>query len=158
MPFRFSNIPASFQGYINKILIKKLDIFVVVYLNDILIHIENLRQLHIKEVWWVLEQLRKYGLYANLKKCWFHEDEVQFLGFVISTQEIKMELERIEAIKNWPKPQSVRDIQMFLGFANFYRRFIKNFSRIVAPITIMLWTTGNKDLVPRLVDMKRIRI
>ncbi len=90
----------------------------------------------------VLEQLRKHGLYANLKKCRFHEDEVRFLGFVVSAQGIKMEEERIEAIQDWPEPQSVRDIQVFLGFANFYKRFIKNFSRIAAPFTSMLQTTN----------------
>ncbi len=76
MPYGFSNISTSFQGYINKILAEKLDIFVVIYLNDILIYTEDLGQPHVKEVQWVLEQLWKHGLSANLKKCRFHEDEV----------------------------------------------------------------------------------
>ncbi len=76
MPFGLSNAPASFQGYINKIHAEKLDIFVVVYLDDILIYIEDPSQPHVDVVRWVLEQLRKHGLYANLKKCRFHEDEV----------------------------------------------------------------------------------
>ncbi len=141
MPFGLSNVPASFQGYINKILAEKLDIFVVVYLDDILIYTEDSGQPHVEAVQWVLEQLRKHGLYANLKKCRFHEDEVRFLGFVVSAQGIRMEEERIEAVRDWPEPQSVRDIQVFLGFANFYRRFIKNFNRIAAPLTSMLRTT-----------------
>ncbi len=86
----------------------------------------------------VLEELRKHGLYANLKKCQFYEDEIQFLSFVISAQRIKIEEEKIEAVKAWPKPQSVRDILVFLGFAKFYRRFIQNFSRIAALLTSML--------------------
>ncbi len=110
MPFGFSNAPASFQGYINNILAEKLDIFIVVYLDDILIYIEDPGQPHVKAVQWVLEQLQKNGLYANLKKCQFHEDEVQFLGFVVSAQGIRMEEEKIEAIRDWPEPQSVRDI------------------------------------------------
>ncbi len=60
------------------------------------------------------------------------------MGFVVSAQGIRMEEERIEAVRDWPEPQSVRDIQVFLGFANFYRRFIRNFSRIAAPLTSML--------------------
>ncbi len=84
MPFGLSNAPASFQGYINKLLAKKLDIFVVVYLDDILIYTEDPGRPHVDAVWWVLEQLRKHGLYANLKKCRFHEDEVWFLGFFVS--------------------------------------------------------------------------
>ncbi len=74
------------------------------YLDDILIYTEDLGQLHVKAVRWVLEQLRKHGLYANLKKCHFHENEVQFLGFVVLAQSIEIEEERIEAIRDWPKP------------------------------------------------------
>ncbi len=76
MPFGLSNTLASFQGYINKILTKKLDIFVIVYLNNILIYTEDAGQPYVKAVQWVLKQLRKHGLYANLKKCRFHKDEV----------------------------------------------------------------------------------
>ena len=142
MPFGLSNAPASFQGYINKILAEKLDIFVIVYLDDILVYTEDAGQPHVDAVRWVLEQLRKHGFYANLKKCRFHQDEVRFLGFVVSAQGIRMEEERIEAVKAWAEPKSVRDIQVFLGFANFYRRFIKGFSKIAAPLTSMLKTTA----------------
>ncbi len=64
------------------------------------------------------------------------------MGFVVSAQGIKMEEERIEAVRDWPEPQSVRNIQMFLGFANFYRGFIRNFSRIAAPLISMFRTTN----------------
>ncbi len=84
MPFGLSNALASFQDYINKILAEKLDIFVVMYLDDILIYTEYPDQPHMDAVRWVLEQLQKHSLYVNLKKCWFYEDEVQFLGFVVS--------------------------------------------------------------------------
>ncbi len=138
MPFGLSNAPASFQGYINKILAEKLDIFIVIYLNDILIYIEDPGQPHVEIVQWVLEQLQKHCFYANLNKYWFHEDEVRFLGFVILAQGIRMEEERIKAVEDWPESQSVRDVEEFLGFANFYRKFIRNFSRIAAPLTSML--------------------
>lgn len=100
--FRLSNAPASFQGYINKIFAEKLDIFVIVNLNDILIYTEDPGQPHVEAVRWVLDQLRKNSLFANLKKCRFHQDEVWFLGFVVSAQGIRMEEERIEAVKTWP--------------------------------------------------------
>ena len=74
MPFRLSNAPASFQGYINKILTGKLNIFVIIYLNDILIYTKDPGQAHVDAVWSVLEKLRKNGLFANLKKCHFHKD------------------------------------------------------------------------------------
>ncbi len=99
MPFGLSNAPASFQGYINKILAEKLDIFVVVYLDDIVIYTKDPGKPHVDAIQWVLEQLQKHGLYANLKKFQFHEDEIQFLDFVVLAQEIRMEEERIEAVK-----------------------------------------------------------
>ncbi len=88
-----------------------------------------------------LETAPKTRSFANLKKCRFYKDEVRFLGCVVSAQGIKMEEERIKTVKIWLEPQSVRDIQVFIGFANFYRRFIKNFSRIATPLTSMPKTT-----------------
>ena len=146
MPFGLSNAPASFQDYINKILAEKLDIFIIVYLDNILIYTKDQGQGHVEAVRWVLDLLKKNGLFANLKKCRFHKDEVRFLGYVVSSQGIRMEDERIEAVRNWPEPKSVRDIQVFIGFANFYRRFIQGFSKIAAPLTSMLKTTGSSDL------------
>ena len=94
------------------------------YLDDILIYTEDAGQVHVEAVWRVLGELRKHGLFANLKKCRFHQQEVRFLGYVVSSQRIRMEEERIDAVKAWPKLKSVRDIQVFIGFANFYQRFI----------------------------------
>ena len=148
MPFGLSNAPASFQGYINKILAKKLDVFVIVYLDDILIYTEDEGQGHVEAVRWVLDLLRKNGLFANLKKCRFHQDEVRFLGYVVSAQGVRMEDKRIEAVRNWPEPKSVKDIQVFLGFANFYRRFIQGFSKIAGPLTSMLRTTRSAENSP----------
>ena len=149
MPFGLSNAPASFQGYINKILVEKLDIFDIVYLNDIFIYTEDQGRGYVEAMRWVLDILRKNGLFANLKKCWFHKDEVQFLGYVVLSQGIRMEDERIEAVQNWPEPKSVRDIQVFIGLVNFYRQFIRGFSKIAAPLTSMLKTTRSLDLAQR---------
>ena len=121
MFFGFSNTLATFQGYVNKILAEKLDVIVIVYLDNILIYIENPGQLHIEAVCWVLDQLRKYSLFANLKKCRFHQDEICFLGYVMSSKDINIEAKKIEVVKKWPEPKSVRDIQVFLGFTNFYQ-------------------------------------
>ena len=142
MPFGLFNTPATFQGYVNKILAEKLDFFVIVYLDDILIHMEDSGQAHVEAVWWVLENLRKHGLFANLKKCRFQQDEIRFLSYVVSAQGVQMEDERIETVKSWPEPKSVRDIQVFIGFANFYRRFIQGFSKIAAPLTSMFKTSS----------------
>ena len=110
MPFGLSNALATFQEYVNKILAEKFDIFVIIYLDDILIYTEDPRQPHIEAVCWVLDQLQKHSLFANLKKCWFHQDEVRFLEYVVLSKGISMEAERIEVVKDWPEPKSVRDI------------------------------------------------
>ena len=103
---------------------KKLDIFVIVYLNDILIYTKDLGQAYVNAVWRVLEELKKNGLLTNPKKCRFHKDKVCFLGYVMSAQGVQIEEERIDVIKNWPEPKSIHNIQVFLDFANFYCRFI----------------------------------
>ena len=110
MPFGLTNALATFQGYINKILAKKLDVFVIVYLDDIFIYSEDESKGHVQAVHWVLNQLQKFSLYANLKKCQFHQEEVQFLGYIASLRGIHIEDKRIKAVKQWPKPKSVRDI------------------------------------------------
>ena len=120
MPFGLTNAPASFQGYINKIFAEKLDIFVIVYLDNILIYRVDDGDKHVLVVQWVLEQLREFSLFAKLKKCQFHQEKVRVLGYVVFSKGIRIEDKRIEAVKQWLEPQSVRDIQMFLGFANFY--------------------------------------
>ena len=85
MPFGLFNPSVSFQGYINKILAEKLDIFVIVYLDDIFIYIEDPGQGYVEAVRWVLDLLRKNGLFANLKKCQFYKKEMQFLVYIVSS-------------------------------------------------------------------------
>ena len=89
-------------------------------------------------------------MFANLKKCRFHKKEVRFLCYVVLSQSIWMEDERIKAVKNWTEPKSVQDIQIFIGFANFYRQFIWGFSKIAAPLTSILKMTRSSDSAPRL--------
>ena len=101
-----------------------LDIFVIVYLDDILIYTEDPGQLHVEAVCWVIDQLRKYLLFANLKKCCFHQDEICFLEYIASSKGINMKAKRIEEVKEWFELKLVQDIQVFLGFANFCRQFI----------------------------------
>ena len=99
MPVGLTNAPATFQGYINKILMEKLDIFDIVYLDNIFIYIKDKSEGHVQAGRWVLNQLRKFLLYANLKKCRFYQEEVWFLGYIVSSQGICMEDERIKAVK-----------------------------------------------------------
>ena len=89
-PFRLLNTPASFQDYINKILVKKLNVFVIVYLNDILIYTKDSSQAYVNTVCWVLNELRKHGFFAKLKKCWFYKNEVRFLRYVVSAHKVQI--------------------------------------------------------------------
>ena len=124
MSFGLFNIPASFQGYINKITAKKLNIFIIVYLDNIFIYIKYSGQVYINAFWSDLKKLRKYDLIVNLKKCRFYKEKVRFLGYVVSVKRVQMEDERIKGVKNWPETKSIHDIQVFCGFPNFYQCFI----------------------------------
>jgi len=137
MPFGLANAPATFQAYINRAMQGLLDVVCVVYLDDILIFSQN-KEEHRGHVEQVLNQLRKFGLYANLSKCEFETQSVEFLGFIVDTEGVKMDQRRVDTIKDWPTPTTVRELQVFLGFANFYRRFIAGYSKIAAPMTSLL--------------------
>jgi len=137
MPFGLTNAPASMQAYANDCLRDYLDLFCIVYLDDILIYSNTLEE-HVVHVRQVLARLHEYGLSCKREKCEFHTSSLSFLGFVISPSGISMDPDRITAITEWPAPMNVHDIQVFLGFANFYRRFVDGFSRVVSPITILL--------------------
>ena len=134
MPFGLSNAPAAFQRFVNEVFADLLDVCVVVYLDDILIYSDNPdeHRAHVREV---LRRLRKHHLYARADKCEFHAESVEYLGYILSREGLTMAESKIKAILDWPEPRKVRDIQSFLGFANFYRRFIHNYSEIVLPLT-----------------------
>lgn len=137
MPFGLTNAPASFQAYINEALHGLLDHICVAYMDDILIYSESSEE-HAKHVRLVLERLRKYKLYVKLSKCAFDTHQVDFLGYRIGVAGVSMDPSRVRAIEEWPTPKSFREIQVFLGFANFYRGFIYRYSAVVAPITDLL--------------------
>lgn len=133
MPFGLSNAPATWQHFINKIFADMVDVSVVVYLDNILIFSNNPEdhKQHIKEV---LKRLRNNKLYASPDKCEFHKTLVEYLGFHISMDGLTMDHSKVQVIQDWPEPRKVKDVQSFLGFANFYRRFIHAYSEIVAPL------------------------
>jgi len=134
MPFSLTNAPAAFQRFINTIFADMLDVCVVVYLDNILIYSEDMEshQQHVREV---LRRLQLHGLFAKLEKCEFHSDSVEYLGYCLSPDGLTMSPDKIQTISDWPEPRKVKDIQSFLGFANFYRRFIFNSLDIVVPLT-----------------------
>lgn len=132
--FGLCNAPAAFQHFMNDIFKDMLGIIVIIYLDDILIFSEN-EQDHIQHVRAVLQRLQDNDLFVNPKKCSFHLDHTEFLGYIISPRGLSMDKVKVDAVTSWPTPMKARDIQVFLGFANFYRRFIPNYSQIVKPLT-----------------------
>ncbi|XP_053571958.1 maestro heat-like repeat-containing protein family member 1 [Bombina bombina] len=146
MPFGLCNAPATFQYFINDIFRDLLDVCLVIYLDDILIYSNNMEDRK-KHVLWVLSRLRTHHVYAKLEKCSFHTEEITFLGYKITSSGVKMEDGKIDTILKWPTPTNRKQVQRFLGFANFYRKFIKGFSKIAKPLcrltgtqTRFLWT------------------
>jgi transposase InsO family protein len=133
MPFGLCNAPGTFQSYINNSVREYLDVFCTAYLDDILVFSDNEEE-HTEQVLKVLQRLRERGLQLDIDKCEFDVKEVKYLGLIISTDGVKMDPEKLEAIENWETPRSAADIQAFLGFANFYRRFIANFSALTRPL------------------------
>ena len=134
MPFRLTNAPTAFQHLMNNIFSDLLDICILVYLDNILIYSDTLEEHrhHIREV---LLQLWNNKLYIHGDKCSFHEDIVEYLGFILSSNGLSMDPSKVSAILEWLEPHKVKDIQSFLGFANFYRRFISDYSKITVLLT-----------------------
>ncbi len=137
MPFGLVNSPSVFQAFINDVFRDMLNRWVIVYIDDILIYSDSYED-HVKQVRAVLQRLLAHQLYAKLEKCEFNLTSVSFLGYVISSGGVTMEDQKVQAVIDWPQPVTVKELQRFLGFANFYRRFIRNFSTVAAPMTAML--------------------
>lgn len=134
MPFGLTNAPSTFMRLMNEVFRPFIGKFVVVYLDDILVysggedeHLGHLRQ--------VFEALQKQKLYAKLEKCDFMQQEIGFLGYIVTNKGIKVDPKKVEAIASWPTPTTVTQVRSFHGLASFYRRFIKKFSTIMSPIT-----------------------
>lgn len=139
MPFGLTNAPATFQAYINRVLRGLVDVFCVVYLDDILIFSKSEEE-HYQHLELVIDRLRRAELYANPKKCEFFKSELEYLGFIVSKDGLRMDPKRVETISEWRDhpPKTYRDVQVFIGFCNFYRRFIYGFAGIARPLHQLL--------------------
>ena len=159
MPFRLTNAPATFQALINTTLCKYLDIFVTAYLNDILIYTKGTLKERIQGVKKVFKALQKADIRLRPDKCKFHVKTVKFLGSIITNNGIQMDNKKAKAIREWPEPRNLKEVQAFLGFANFYRRFIQGYSQICTPLTKMTkksnHSIGNASRGKSLKNLKR---
>ncbi|CAI5988722.1 unnamed protein product [Closterium sp. NIES-65] len=137
MPFGLCNAPATFPAEMNHILRPLLDECVVVYLDDILIYSKNMKE-HVEHLRKVFEILRKNKFYVKLSKSDFALKKVQFLGHMVSAVGVHVDPRKIEAVKKWKVPENVKELQQFLGFANYYNRFVPQYAKIAAPLTDLL--------------------
>ncbi|KAG5716111.1 hypothetical protein E4T56_gene10872 [Termitomyces sp. T112] len=119
MPFGMTNSPATFQYFMNDIFHDMNDVFVIIYLDNILIYSNSPAE--------------------HLEHCSFHTTEVEYLGVIVTPDGVRMDPAKVNTILNWPSPRNVKEVQSFLGFANFYRRFINNYSGITKPLNQLTW-------------------
>ena len=134
MPFGLTNAPTEFMDLMHRVFQPYLDQFVIVFVNDILIYSQSERE-HEDHLRIILQLLRDHQLYAKFSKCELWLTEVRFLGHVVSASSVSMNPEKVEVVMSWERPKSVIEIRSFLGLAGYYRRFIKDFSRLAAPMT-----------------------
>ncbi|KAH9270629.1 hypothetical protein BASA83_007236 [Batrachochytrium salamandrivorans] len=137
MPFGLANAPAQFQRMMNSLFQDMISKFVLVYLDDIVIYSDNLKD-HKTHVRSVLRILSDNRLFCKPEKCHFYQTEIRYLGYIISSNGIRMDSSKIESVQNWPTPKKVHDLQVFLGFANFYRALIPDYSNITCHLTKLL--------------------
>ncbi|GJS77478.1 putative reverse transcriptase domain-containing protein [Tanacetum coccineum] len=144
MPFGLTNAPAIFMDLMNRVCKPYLDKFVIVFIDDILIYSKS-KEEHEVHLKMILDLLKKEKLYAKFSKCEFWLKEVQFLGHVVNRDGIYVDPSKVESVKNWKTPKSPTEIRSFLGLAGYCQRFIKNFSKIAKPLTLL--TQMNKTYV-----------
>src|SRR5688572_22693398 len=137
MSFELTNAPAHFTYLMNSVFMTELDKFVVVFFDDILIYSKNEEE-HAQHLRIVLTRLREHQLYAKFSKCAFWLEEIQFLGDVLSARGIAVDPSKVKDILEWKPPTTIHQVRSFLGLAEYYRRFIPEFSKLVKPITSLL--------------------
>jgi hypothetical protein len=141
MFFRLTNSPATFQTMMNDIFREEIaEGWVVIYMDDILVFSKDKNE-HQEQVKRILEKLQQHQLSLKAEKCYFEKEEIEFLGLIISKKGIRMDPHKVKAITDWPIPTTKRELQQFLGFVNFYRRFVKGFAKIAKPLTKLMGKT-----------------
>ena len=142
MPFGLTNAPATFQRLMNQLFCGKVWDFVFVYLDDLLIVSKSVQE-HLGHLKKVLDHLDKAGLRLKPQKCVFVKQQVEYLGHTITPEGVRPNERKIQAVKDFPRPKSSREVKSFLGLVNFYRRHLPNFSAVVRPLTAL--TRHDKD-------------
>ena len=136
MPFGLTNAPATFMDLMDRVFQPYLDMFVIVFIDDILVYLGSSEE-HSEHLRIVLQTLRERQLYAKLRKCQIWLNSVAILGHVISAERVSVDPQKIEAVVNWKPPKNVSEVRSFLGLAGYYGKFVEGFSKITAPLTKM---------------------
>ncbi|MBW0541721.1 hypothetical protein O181_081436 [Austropuccinia psidii MF-1] len=137
MPFVLTNAPTSFQNLVNDIFYDLFDVYVVASMNEIMVFSKS-EDKPVTHLSTVLARIRANNPFAKASKCLFHFYSVEYLGYIVSYEGLKMYQEKVQQILNWPPPRSLKVLQYFLGFANFYHSFIKNYSKKISSLTSFL--------------------
>ena len=150
-PFGLTGAPGCFQTLMNNIFRPHIDEFVLVYIDDILVYSKT-KEEHLEHLEIALKLLREHEVYCKLSKCHFFQKEVEYLGHIISEEGIKVNPKKVSAVLDWESPKNVKQIQSFLGFCNYYRKFVKDFSKIAYPLTELtkkdkkfVWTSKEQN-------------
>ena len=133
MPFGLCGAPATFQRLMQSCLHDQIYQLLLVYLNDVIVFSKTFDE-HLERLDKVLTRLAQQGLKIKREKCSFLRKEVSYLGYVVSSDGVSTDPEKIDVVKNWPVPKTVKELRSFLGFASYYRRFVKDFSKIADPL------------------------
>ena len=137
MSFGLTNAPDAFMSLMNGIFKPYLDLFVIVFIDDILVYSKS-RKEHEEHLRIVLEMLREKKLYAKFSKCEFWLDSLSFSGHVVSKDGVMVDPSKIETIRNWVRPTNVTEVRSFVGLASYYRRFVKGFSSVASQLTNLI--------------------
>ncbi|KAF8753864.1 hypothetical protein RHS01_06857 [Rhizoctonia solani] len=158
MTFGLTNAPAAFQHFMNKLFKDLLDVCVIIYLDDILIYSKDdaSHTWHVHEALW---RLMENQLFCKASKCTFHVTSVEYLGIIVLDKGFSLDKLKIQAVQEWPIPTKVKEVQSFLGFANFLRQFVANFSHMARPLhnlvkkdTPWKWDTKEQEAFQGLKD------
>ncbi|QRW26807.1 Retrotransposable element Tf2 protein [Rhizoctonia solani] len=158
MTFGLTNAPAAFQHFMNELFKDLLDVCVIIYLDDILIYSKDDAS-HTQHVHEVLRRLLENQLFCKASKCTFHVTSMEYLGIIVLDKGFSLDKLKIQAVQEWPTPTKVKEVQSFLGFANFLRQFVANFSHIARPLhnlvkkdTLWKWDTKEQEAFQGLKD------